>query len=93
MDGVILRQHNRSRMRPVFEESTLLPEQEVQESWIIGSEATPQHEQMTAGDDIDGVKLQAPEPTNDIHDPFGVSMRTRSRQTLSHNGRPTGHGA
>src|SRR5438270_8890292 len=26
MDGVILRQHNRSRMRPVLEESTLLPE-------------------------------------------------------------------
>ncbi len=41
MDGVILRQHNRSSMRPVLEESALLPEQGVQESLIIGSEATP----------------------------------------------------
>src|SRR5260221_13459127 len=47
---------------------------------------------MTAGDDVDGVKLQAPEPTDYIHDAFHVSARTRSRQTLSHNGQPTGHG-
>src|SRR5260221_11093390 len=47
---------------------------------------------MTAGNDVDGVKLQAPEPTDYIHDAFHVSARTRSRQTLSHNGQQTGHG-
>jgi hypothetical protein len=47
---------------------------------------------MTAGDNVNGVKLQAPEPTDDIHDAFSVSARARSRQTLSHYGQPTGHG-
>src|SRR5437763_1881999 len=56
MNGVILRQHNRSRMRPVLEESTLLTEQDVQEHWIIAPEATQQHEQMDAIADVDVIK-------------------------------------
>src|SRR6266446_986888 len=79
-------------MRPVLEESPLLPEQGVEEQGIIRAEATPQHEQMTAGDDVDGVKLQASEPTDYVHDAFNVSTRMRPRQALSHNGQPTGHG-
>src|SRR5437764_5540611 len=47
---------------------------------------------MTAGYNVDGIKLQTTQLPNHVHDALGVGVTSRTIQILSRNGEPTGQG-
>src|SRR5205823_14424051 len=83
----VLRRDDGCLMGPVLIEATLLPEQAVDQLWIVGTEPAEDDEQMAARDDGGRVKLEAADRPHQGMDVVGCDpFRARAAQPLARDG-------
>ena len=82
VDRVVLGQHERGGVRPVFEHPALRPDHAVERHPVVGAEAAPQHDLVAPRHHGDRVELEAVEVPRHLHEAGGVARRTRAREAL-----------
>ena len=75
-------------MGPVLEQPTLPPQKRVQVVPVETAKPAPQHEQVAARHDVDGIELQDPQPAQHLPHPIDARGRRRPGQVLAPDGQP-----
>src|SRR5438132_1773078 len=83
----VLGGNDRRLMSPVLIEAALVPEQGVDQRWIVRTETAEDHEEMAASDDGGRVKLQAADRPHQGMDVVGRDpFRARAAEPLARDG-------
>lgn len=89
-EGEVVGQDDGGGVGPILEQRAVFPEQRVQMGRVIGAEAAEGDEQLGAGDDVDGVELQAGDAADGGEEVGFAGVRPRRFEVLGDNGQATG---
>ncbi len=86
VDGMVLDEDDRGRVRPVLVDRAVAPQQPVQVLRVEPRDPAPEHQQGAPSHDRDRVELHAPDGTDDAEHRLRARAGRRTRQALDGDG-------